>query len=104
MRKKDPRYQKFKARKQFRWGLKMNAVLLGCCFLLNYVGRLLEKERKQPEENEKQAEKERARREREKMLLAYELGRLATNVSRLNHSQPESTAEPPDAIDATRPR
>ena len=37
MRKKDPRYQKFKARKNFRWGLKMNAVLLGCCFLLNCV-------------------------------------------------------------------
>jgi len=67
MRKKDPRYQKFKARKKFRWGLKMNAVLLGCCFLLNWVGRALERERKQPEE--KQSEKERARRERENMFL-----------------------------------
>ena len=47
MRKKDPRYQKFKARKNFRWGLKMNAVLLGCIFLLDYVRR------KQIEENKK---------------------------------------------------
>ena len=47
MRKKDPRYQKFKARKTFRWLLKMNAVLLGCCFLLDYVRR------KQIEENKK---------------------------------------------------
>ena len=92
MRKKDPRYQKFKARKKFRWGLKMNAVLLGCIFLLEYVGRRLEKERKQPEENEKQAEKERARRERENKFFGWD-------------DMQFPTAEPPDdAIDATRPR
>ena len=67
MRKNDPRNYKVKARKKFRWLLKMNAVLLGCCFLLNWVGRALERERKQPEE--KQSEKERARQERENMFL-----------------------------------
>ena len=67
MRKNDPRNPKVKARKKFRWLLKMNAVLLGCCFLLNWVGGALEREREQPEE--KQSEKERARREREKMFL-----------------------------------
>ena len=47
MRKNDPRNPKVKARKKFRWLLKMNAVLLGCCFLLDYVRR------KQIEENKK---------------------------------------------------
>ena len=67
MRKNDPRNYKVKARKKFRWLLKMNAVLLGCIFLLEYVGITLEK---QSEENKKQqAEKERARQERENMFL-----------------------------------
>ena len=92
MRKNDPRNPKVKARKKFRWLLKMNAVLLGCIFLLEYVGRRLEKERKQPEENEKQAEKERARRERENKFFGWD-------------DMQFPTAEPPgDAIDATRPR
>ena len=48
-----------------------------------------EKERKQPEE--KQSEKERARRERENKFFGWD-------------DMQFPTAEPPDAIDATRPR